>query len=294
MPAEIATALEPWLRFGAFAAVFMAAALWEALAPRRRRRFTRAQRWPHNLGLLALDAAIVRLAAPGAAVAVALAGEARGWGLLGAVQLPAWTEILLALLLLDLAIYAQHRVFHAVPLLWRLHRVHHADADYDVTTGLRFHPLEILLSLGIKCALIAALGAPAAAVLVFEVVLNATAIFNHANGRLPPAAERWLRWLLVTPDMHRVHHSVLRQETNSNFGFNLPWWDRLFGSYRARPAAGHEAMVVGVDGLHGADELSLGRLLTQPWRGDAAKDRDRRRLPAAVLAIAPLFERKEP
>jgi sterol desaturase/sphingolipid hydroxylase (fatty acid hydroxylase superfamily) len=172
----------------------------------------------------------------------------------------------LALMLLDLAIYLQHRLFHAVPFLWRLHRVHHADPDYDLTTALRFHPLEIGLSLAVKCAAIVAIGAPALAVLVFEIVLNAAAMLNHANGRLPLAIDRRLRWLVVTPDMHRVHHSVIPRETNSNFGFNLPWWDRLFGTYRAQPAAGHTAMRIGIAGLQGADELTLARLLAQPLR----------------------------
>jgi sterol desaturase/sphingolipid hydroxylase (fatty acid hydroxylase superfamily) len=264
--ADMSAAIEPLLRFGAFVGVFAAVALWETLAPRRSRRFSRAQRWPRNLALIALNALLVRLAAPGAAVAVALASETHGWGLLNLLVLPAWGQLALALALLDLAIYLQHRLFHAVPVLLRLHRVHHADPDYDVTTGLRFHPMEIGLSLGIKCAAIAALGAPVLAVLIFEVVLNSAAMFNHANGHLPAAVDRWLRWLIVTPDMHRVHHSVVLRETNSNFGFNLPWWDHLFGTYRAQPAAGHAGMRIGVAGLQGADELKLARLLTQPLR----------------------------
>ncbi|MBK9244765.1 MAG: sterol desaturase family protein [Burkholderiales bacterium] len=258
--------MEALLRLGAFAGVFVLVALWEALAPRRRRRFSRAQRWPHNLGLVALNAVVLRLLAPGAALAVALAAEDGRWGLLNLPALPAWIRVVLALLLLDLAIYLQHRLFHAVPALWRLHRVHHADPDYDVTTGLRFHPIEIGLSLAVKCAVIAAIGAPVLAVLAFEIVLNAAAMFNHANGRLPSAIDRWLRWLVVTPDMHRVHHSAILRETNSNFGFNLPWWDRLFGTYRAQPAAGHAAMRIGVAGLQGAGELNLARLLAQPLR----------------------------
>lgn len=257
--------LETALRLSAFVGVFALAAGWEALAPRRRASFTRRQRWPHNLALLALDVLLLRLLAPGAAIAVAIAAETQHWGLLHAVDLPAWVELLTAIVLLDLAIYLQHVVFHAVPVLWRLHRVHHSDPDFDVTTGTRFHPLEILLSVALKCVVVAALGAPAVAVLAFEVLLNATAIFNHSNGRLPPAVDRYLRWLLVTPDMHRVHHSIVRCETDSNFGFNLPWWDRLFGTYRAQPAAGHVAMRIGVEGLGGPHELRIGRLLTQPF-----------------------------
>jgi sterol desaturase/sphingolipid hydroxylase (fatty acid hydroxylase superfamily) len=259
-------AVEQVLRFAAFLGLFVLVALWEVRAPKRPSRFTRAQRWPHNLGLIALNAGIVRLVAPGAAIAVAMAGEAGGWGLFNVVTLPSWATILMAVVLLDLAIYFQHVLFHAVPAFWRLHRVHHSDSDYDVTTGLRFHPIEILLSLGIKCVVIAALGAPVLAVLVFEVLLNGTSMFNHANGRLPVVVDRWLRWLVVTPDMHRVHHSVIPSELNSNFGFNLPWWDHLFGTYRAEPAAGHQAMRIGVDGLQSREEIRLSRLLTQPLR----------------------------
>jgi sterol desaturase/sphingolipid hydroxylase (fatty acid hydroxylase superfamily) len=223
-------------------------------------------RWPNNIGLVFLDTALVRIVAPGAAIAVALAAEAYGWGLLNAAALPAWIAIPLAVVALDLAIYFQHVMFHAVPALWRLHRVHHADLDFDVTTGARFHPIEILLSVAIKMAAVAAIGAPAVAVLVFEVLLNATAMFNHANGRLPLGVDRWLRLLVVTPDMHRVHHSIAYNETNSNFGFNLPWWDRLFGTYRAQPAAGHEAMTIGVDAFRTRADLRLDRLLVQPFR----------------------------
>jgi len=282
---------EPLLRFGAFLGVFALVAGWEALAPRRARGYSRRQRWPHNLGLLALDGLAVRLVAPGAAIAVAIAVEAQGWGLLNALALPFWAEIAVAVVLLDLVIYFQHVLFHAVPLLWRLHRVHHADPDFDVTTGIRFHPVEILLSVGIKCAAVAALGAPALAVLLFEVVLSATAVFNHANGRLPRAVDRWLRWFVVTPDMHRVHHSTVQHETNSNFGFNLPWWDRLFGTYVAQPAAGHSAMTIGLDGLQGREELSIGRLLTQPFRaGPTTGAGGSRPQPAEALA-SPLATR---
>lgn len=283
MTGDIA-AVEPALRLAAFVGVFVVVALWEVLAPRRSLRLARARRWPHNLGLIVLNAAIVRVAAPGAAVAVALAGEANNWGLLGATALPSWAEVLLAVVLLDLAIYFQHVLFHAVPVLWRLHRVHHADVDFDVTTGLRFHPVEILLSLAIKCAVIAALGAPAIAVLAFEVILNAAAMFNHANGRLPPRVDRVLRWLVVTPDMHRVHHSVIARETNSNFGFNLPWWDRLLGTYRAQPAAGQQAMRIGIDGLHWPQDIALARLLLQPLRDvDAGASAEARQGNAASL-----------
>ncbi|HTT12351.1 MAG TPA: sterol desaturase family protein [Burkholderiaceae bacterium] len=261
-----ALAYEPLIRLTAFLSVFLAVAAWEVLAPRRPRMLSRAVRWPHNLGLLLLDSVLLRLLAPGAAIAVALAGETHGWGLFNTLALPGQLAVVLAVVLLDLAIYFQHVMFHAVPTLWRLHRVHHTDLEFDVTTGTRFHPIEILVSTGIKCAAVAAIGAPAVAVLVFEVLLSATAMFNHANGRLPGALDRVLRWIVVTPDMHRVHHSVVYNETNSNFGFNLPWWDRLFGTYRAQPAAGHAAMTLGVDRFRCRDDLRLDRLLLQPFR----------------------------
>ena len=187
---------------------------------------------------------------------------------MNALAAPAWVAVPVSVLLLDLAIYLQHVAFHAVPVLWRLHRMHHSDLDIDVTTGLRFHPIEIVLSMGIKLAVVAALGAPALAVLVFEVLLNATSMFNHANLRLPPTMDRALRWILVTPDMHRVHHSVVVAETNSNYGFSLPWWDRLFGTYRDQPAAGHDGMTIGIERFRTDRDLWLDRMLLQPFRGD--------------------------
>lgn len=258
------TEFEGAIRLAAFVAVFAAVALWEALAPRRKRSFERRARWPHNLGLLLVDVALVRVFAPGAAIAVAMTAAGSGWGLLNALALPGWSAIAAGIALLDLAIYFQHVMFHAVPALWRLHRVHHADLDFDVTTGARFHPIEILISTAIKCAAIAALGAPVISVLVFEILLNATAMFNHANASLPQRLERWLRWLVVTPDMHRVHHSVRYEESSSNFGFNLPWWDRLFGTYRAQPRLGHAVMTIGVDAFRSSQDLRLDRLLVQP------------------------------
>ena len=260
------TEFEGAIRLAAFVAVFAAVALWEALAPRRKRSFERRARWPHNLGLLLVDVALVRVFAPGAAIAVAMTAAGSGWGLLNALALPGWSAIAAGIALLDLAIYFQHVMFHAVPALWRLHRVHHADLDFDVTTGARFHPIEILISTAIKCAAIAALGAPVISVFVFEILLNATAMFNHANASLPQRLERWLRWLVVTPDMHRVHHSVRYEESSSNFGFNLPWWDRLFGTYRAQPRLGHAVMTIGVDAFRSSQDLRLDRLLVQPLR----------------------------
>jgi sterol desaturase/sphingolipid hydroxylase (fatty acid hydroxylase superfamily) len=259
---------EPFVRLAAFASVFTVMALWEHAAPRRERRLGRSLRWPSNIGVVMIDTLVVRILFPTGAVGLALLAEAKGWGLLNIWQVPAVAAVLLAVVILDLAIYLQHVMFHAVPALWRLHRMHHADTDFDVTTGARFHPIEIALSMVVKLAVVAALGAPAVAVLVFEVLLNATSMFNHANLRLPPAADRVVRWLVVTPDMHRVHHSVNAFETNSNFGFNLPWWDRLFGTYRDQPAAGHEGMVIGVSQFRDPGEQRLDRMLTQPFRGD--------------------------
>ncbi len=237
----------------------------EAVWPRRGRTQPRLRRWPGNLGIAVVDALAVRLVFPVVALGVALWAARRGWGLLNLVALPGWMSIILAVLALDLAIYAQHVVFHKVPLLWRLHRMHHADLDLDVTSGARFHPLEIMLSMLIKMAVVLALGAPPLAVLLFEIILNATALFNHGNLGLPAGVDRWLRLLVVTPDMHRVHHSVLRAETDSNYGFNLPWWDRLFGTYRPQPKLGQLGMVIGLEDFHEPGASRLDALLIQPF-----------------------------
>jgi len=259
------------IRIGAYAAVFAALAAWEVLAPKRDLTIGRKPRWPNNLGILVVDALAVRLIVPTAAVGFAILAAERGWGLFPLLGVPGWLAALLGFLLLDLIIYAQHVAFHHVPALWRLHRMHHADLDIDVTTGVRFHPIEILLSLLIKIVAVVALGIPAASVLIFEVVLNATSMFNHSNVTMPERLDRVMRWLVVTPDMHRVHHSILRRETDSNFGFNLPWWDRLFGTYRALPEAGHTAMTIGIPLFRDPAELRIDRLLTQPFRNDAAQ-----------------------
>ncbi|MBF0171063.1 MAG: sterol desaturase family protein [Nitrospinae bacterium] len=237
---------EPAIRLVAFFGVFALMALGELRLPRRPLTQPKARRWAANLGIVALNTVAVRLLFPAAAIGVALMGEREGWGLLNRVDLPGWLEMALAVILLDMAIYLQHVLFHAAPSLWRLHRVHHVDLDYDVTTGARFHPVEIVLSMLIKMGVVAAIGAGAAAVLLFEVLLNATAMFNHANVRLPLSLDALLRRFVVTPDFHRVHHSVVESEANSNFGFNLPWWDYLFGTYQAQPAAGHEGMEIGI------------------------------------------------
>lgn len=257
---------EPIFRLAIFAAIFVLMAAGELVMPRRSQALGRAQRWPSNLGVAAIDAVLMRTLLPMSAVALAVLAEAKGWGLLNAYSAAKWYSIPVAMIVLDFVIYLQHVLFHAVPALWRLHRMHHSDLEFDVTTGARFHPIEIILSMIIKLAVVAAVGAPPIAVLLFEVLLNATAMFNHSNLRLPSRFDRILRWFVVTPDMHRVHHSVVVRETNSNFGFNLPWWDRLLGTYLDQPAAGHQAMVIGVNEIRDPGEQRLDRMLTQPFR----------------------------
>ena len=279
--AEILLTYEPVVRLSAFAGIFALMAFWERFAPRRPQTIKRGQRWPGNLGIVVLDVFFVRIVFPAAAVGVALHAEARGWGLFYALEAPAWLAVIAGVILLDLAIYLQHVLFHAIPLLWRLHRMHHADLEFDVTTGVRFHPIEISLSMAIKLGVVAALGAPAVAVVIFEVLLNATSMFNHGNVRLPLRFESRLRWIVVTPEMHRIHHSVEPRETNSNFGFNLPWWDRLFGTYRAQPSAGHEGMTIGIEQFRDPRELRLDRMLLQPFREDDRSYPLGRREPAA-------------
>ena len=261
---------EPTIRLGAFLAILAAMALWELAAPRRRLDLPRLLRWSNNIGLVVLDSLVLRLGFPILAGGMAVLAGQQGWGLFNVVALPGWAGFLLGFLLLDLAIYAQHATFHAVPWLWRLHRMHHADQDFDLTTGLRFHPGEIILSMIIKLGLVLALGLSPVVVLVFEVVLNATAIFNHANVRLPAALDRALRLIIVTPDMHRVHHSVNPLETHSNFGFNLPWWDWIFRTYRAQPMAGHDAMTIGLPQFRTPRDQWIDRMLVQPFVTPAA------------------------
>ncbi len=260
------------IRIGCFLGVLIAMAVWEALAPRRSLMAHKPLRWASNLSLVFLNTAVVRLVIPFTAVATAAVAESEGWGLLNMLELPRWAKTVIAVIALDLVIYLQHVMFHAVPVLWRLHMVHHADLDFDVTTGVRFHTLEIVLSTLIKLAAILALGPSALAVLIFEVLLNATSMFNHGNVRLPQWLDRLLRYVVVTPEMHRVHHSVISRETNSNFGFNLPWWDYLLGTYRAQPAAGHEQMTIGLTQFR--NELLVERLpglILLPFARDAGE-----------------------
>jgi len=256
------------VRLGIFVGIFATMAVWEVFAPRRALQQRKSMRWTNNLALTVLNSILLRAILPVAAIGVAGFAAERGMGLLNVFPLPYAWALVLSVLVLDVAIYLQHLMFHAVPLLWRLHRVHHADLDFDVTTGARFHPIEIVLSMLIKFAVILVLGPPAVAVLIFEILLNATSMFNHGNVRLPAHFDRVLRWLVVTPDMHRVHHSIDPRETNSNFGFNAPWWDRLFGTYRAQPQAGHDAMTIGIEQFRAPRELWLDRMLLQPFRAD--------------------------
>lgn len=234
------------IRLGFFFGIFAVMAVWEVLSPRRALTVSKGIRWINNLGLVFLNSFVLRLLFPAAAVGVAVIAQQRGWGLLNLYEVPFVLSVVIAVVIMDFVIYLQHVMVHAVPILWRLHRVHHADLDYDVTTGARFHTLEIILSMLIKFATIMVLGPPVVAVVIFEVLLNATAMFNHGNVHIPEGLDRVLRWFVVTPDMHRVHHSVEDDEANSNFGFNLPWWDRLFGTYRDQPRGGHEGMAIGI------------------------------------------------
>ena len=265
---------EPAIRLGFFFGVFAIMGVWEVLAPRRALTVSKPLRWANNMGLVLLNTALLRLLFPLAAVGVAAYCATHGWGILHHFQVPFWPALLLSLLAMDFVIWLQHVTVHAVPALWRLHRVHHADLDYDVTTGARFHPLEIILSMLVKFATIAVVGPPALAVVAFEVLLNAAAMFNHGNVRLPASLDRALRWVIVTPDMHRVHHSVQVDEANSNFGFNLPWWDRIFGTYRAQPRAGQSGMTLGIHGHTAPSEVArLGGMLLMPFRGDSPATR---------------------
>lgn len=253
------------IRLSVFASVLLMVAIWEIINPRRPLRNNKTERWLTNLSLVVIDTISVRLLFPALPVALAQLAEARGVGLFHLLQLPLWLKILFSLFILDFIIYLQHLLFHHLPILWRLHRMHHTDLDLDVTSGNRFHPLEIIISMLIKMAAVVILGAPAQAVLVFEVVLNACAMFNHGNIKLPATLDRLLRLFIVTPDMHRVHHSTIVRETNSNFGFNLPWWDRICGTYRPQPEKGHLEMSIGLMEYRDPKKLSLLRLLVQPF-----------------------------
>jgi sterol desaturase/sphingolipid hydroxylase (fatty acid hydroxylase superfamily) len=255
------------IRLTAFFSVLTVMSLWELFAPRRRFTTAKAKRWVTNLSIVVLGAVTIRLLFGAGAVGGALMAADRGWGLLNQIHWPMWVEVLIAVVLLDLVLYFQHVMFHAVPLFWRFHMMHHADLDCDVTTGLRFHPIEVAFSMVIKLATVAFLGPSLTAVVMFEVLLNATSMFNHSNIRMSPSVDGTLRWLVVTPDMHRIHHSMVPRETNTNFGFNLPWWDRLLGTYRAQPDAGHDNMALGLEQYRDPARLTLTKLLVLPFVG---------------------------
>lgn len=262
---------EIFMRLIFFLAFFGVVAYWEYRSPRRPLTTSKKTRWIANLSLIIGNPLLVRLVMPILAVDVALIAEQRAWGVLNIYSVPYWVEFLVCVVVLDFIIYLQHVMFHAVPLLWRLHMVHHADLDYDLTTGLRFHPIEILLSMCLKITAVFALGPPVAAVLTFEIILNGMSMFNHGNIELPRRLDRILRRFVVTPDMHRVHHSVLIKETNSNYGFNLSLWDRTFGTYLDQPSRGHQDMTIGLSQFRDHGRLTLPWLLILPFIGDVGK-----------------------
>lgn len=253
------------IRLGCFLAVFAVMVIWETVAPRRRLTSPKRLRWFHNLSLTVLNSLVMRVLFPAAAVGTAFVGELSSWGFFNTFRVPSAPAGLLSLFLLDLTIYTQHFVFHRVPFFWRLHRMHHTDLDIDITTGARFHTIEIIASMVVKISAVIIMGAPAWSVLLFEILLNATSMFNHSNIRIPISVDEFLRKIVVTPDMHRVHHSVIIEETNSNFGFNFPWWDRIFMTYRDQPSLGHEEMVIGLADFRDQKYLTLPWMLAVPF-----------------------------
>lgn len=255
-----------WIRLSCFIGVLLLCTLWENMLPRKTLTVSRAFRWVNNLSLVALNSLIVALVMPIAAFQAAVIASENQWGLLHWASVPIWLNVLISVVLLDFVIYTQHIVFHRIPLLWKLHRMHHADLDIDVTTGARFHPIEILISMVIKIGAVFVLGVSPLAIVIFEIVLNASAMFNHSNARLALSIDAWLRKVIVTPDMHRVHHSIIPKETHSNFGFFLSVWDRLFGTYRAQPELGHDHVVIGLPDIRAEQEQRLDKLITQPFR----------------------------
>ncbi len=258
---------EGTIRLFFFLGIFAAVAWAETVSPRRELLTSKSGRWFANIGIVVINSILLRLVFAGAAVGTALIAEEGKWGLFNNIAIPYWAAVALSVLLLDLIIYLQHVMFHAVPALWRLHMMHHADLDFDVTTGTRFHPVEILISMVIKVSAVVVLGAPALGVVIFEILLNGTAMFNHGNLKLPVGLDRALRLIVVTPDMHRVHHSVFPTEANSNFGFNLPWWDRLLGTYKAQPMKGHDGMTIGLHQFRDPSRLTLPWMIALPFVG---------------------------
>ena len=262
---ELVANQESTIRLIAFAGLFGLFALTEILRPRRKLTVSKANRWFTNVAIVILDSLLVRLLFPSAAVGLALWGQSQGLGLFNVIEVPMWLAIVVSIIVLDFAVWLSHVLSHKIPLFWRFHRMHHSDRDFDVTTAIRFHPIEIIVSMGWKVAWVLLLGAPAVAVILFEILLNGTAMFNHSNTKLPLWLDKALRLIVVTPDMHRVHHSVKTRETNSNYGFNLPWWDRLFGTYIGQPADGHDNMEIGLAEWQDERPTRLGWSLSVPF-----------------------------
>jgi sterol desaturase/sphingolipid hydroxylase (fatty acid hydroxylase superfamily) len=254
---------ENLIRFAVFLAVLLLMMMWELAAPRRARAAPQAIRWFSNLGVSLLDRGVLQFAV---VMGMGVSVKEDGWGLMNWIALPEWVALVSSIVILDLVIYLQHRLFHAVPILWRLHRMHHADIELDVSSGIRFHPGEALVSMLIKVVAVILLAPPVMAIVAFEILLNATSLFNHSNMKLALPLDRVLRWFVVTPDMHRVHHSVRQEELNTNFGFNLPWWDRALGTYRDQPKDGHEKMQIGLEQFRSKRDMRLDQMLMQPFR----------------------------
>jgi len=258
--------LDTVIRLGVFVGMLILMIVWEIYAPRRPLRYSRWQRWPINIGLSMITTLLLRFSIGGIAYFSALLAAEMQFGLLNVINLPVWLSVVLALVLFDLAVYGQHLLLHRWPLLWRLHKIHHTDLDFDVTTAVRFHPVEIILSLIYKVIIVSLLGAPVVAVLIFELILSTSALFNHSNIAIPVRWDRRLRWLLVTPDMHRIHHSTDQRETDSNFGFSISVWDRVFGTYTAEPAMGHDDMEIGLSQYRYSPTVTLKKLLLMPFK----------------------------
>ena len=265
---------DPVIRLSVFILLLALLALLENISPRRKPRYSKGSRWISNFGISILNSTTVAMILPIVGAGAALLADERNWGLFNRLDTPALFSIPLYIIAFDLTIYVQHRLFHKFKPLWRLHRMHHTDLDYDVSTGVRFHPLSIFISAGIKLGLILALGPPAIAVIVSEIVLNATSMFNHSNIKLPHRLDAALRYLIVTPDMHRIHHSVIAQEHNRNFGFNFPWWDKIFNTYKDQPSKGQDAIDIGISGYEEDVSIGILPLLIQPFRKDRESHRE--------------------
>ncbi len=256
------------IRLTFFLSILLIVGVWELQKPRLILKNSKLIRWVSNLGIVFLNSVLLKIIFPLTATGLAIYAETKGWGVFNIVSIDPTLKVILSILMLDMVIYFQHVMFHAVPLFWQLHQMHHVDLDYDVTTGSRFHPIEIILSMGVKFTFIVLLGVPALAVILFEIILNGAAMFNHGNIYIPPQIDKYLRLFIVTPDMHRIHHSVVVKETHSNFGFNVPWWDRLFGTYIAEPEAGRTQIEIGTPKFRDAKYLGLHWMLILPFIRD--------------------------